>query len=78
MAWFFVDTQFAAWLPFEVLDRIRHVDLAPVDLSFFQALVQQFARRADKGAALFVLMISGRFTDHHHGDLWFLRRGSRF
>src|SRR5436190_22610191 len=41
---FLVDATFPARLPFEVLYRIRHVNLAAIDPGFFEGAIQNFAR----------------------------------
>jgi hypothetical protein len=66
--WLFVDAHFAARFPLEVLHRVRDVDLATIDLSLFQRLVEQLARRAHKGTALLVLLVAWLLSDHHDGN----------
>src|SRR5436190_9759459 len=61
-----VDPPLAAGLPLEVLDDVRHVDLAPVDPGFLERLVQELPRRADERLALLVLLIAGLLADEHH------------
>ncbi len=63
-----VNAQLAARLPIEMLDGIGYVDLLPIDLHLFQALIQQFPRWTNEGTACSVLVIPWLLADHHDGD----------
>jgi hypothetical protein len=70
-AWFLMDSQFAARFPFEVFHRIRDINIASIDPSLFQALIEKLAGWSDKRAAFLILTISGLLADHHDRDLPF-------
>ena len=58
-AGFLVDPKFAARFPFEVFDRICNVDLAPINLGFLKALIQQLSCRPNKRTSFFVFLFPG-------------------
>ena len=64
----FVNAQLAARLPLEMLDGVGYIHLLPIDLRFFQALIQQLSRWTDEGTACSVLVITWLLADHHDGD----------
>ena len=51
--------------PFEMFDDIRQVNFRPFNCCFFHRLVEQSARRADKGMTGQVFLIAGLFADEH-------------
>jgi hypothetical protein len=55
---FFVEPDFASWLPFEVFDGIGNVDIRPVDSSRLKALIKKLARGSYKWLPLLILMIA--------------------
>jgi hypothetical protein len=61
-----VNASFAARLPFEMLHRIRDVNLLAIDSRFFERAIHNFSRRSDKGFAGHILMIARLFTDQHN------------
>src|SRR5215467_15344811 len=61
----FVNASLALSLPFEVLNYIGHVDPATIDAGFSQRLVEQFACRAHKRAALEILVVAWLLADEH-------------
>jgi hypothetical protein len=63
----FVEPDFAARLPFEVLDRICDVDFAPLDTGLIEAVIQKPACRSHERAALNILAIAGLLANHHEG-----------
>src|SRR6266511_6359305 len=63
---FLVDAALAASLPLEMLDDVRHVDLAAVDPSVLEGLVQELAGRADERLARQVLLVARLLADEHH------------
>ena len=60
-----VQPPLAAQLPFEVLYRIRDVEMLPVDASGLERAVEQPARRTDEGQALLVLLVARLLADQH-------------
>ena len=74
----FVDAELATRLPFKVLNRVRHVDLATINFRFFKALIQQFPCRANKGPTLYVFLISRLLANHHDGDFGSSRSATCF
>ena len=60
-----VDTALAARLEFEMLDRVGHISARPFESGASRNLVEQLARRAEKGAAGQVLLIARLFPDDH-------------
>ncbi len=64
-AWFLMDSKFATRLPFEVLHRIRDIDVASIDPSFLQTLIEKLSGWSNKRAAFLILTISRLLADHH-------------
>ena len=64
--WLRVKAAFAAWLPLEVLHRVREVDLLARDLCLVERLVEEHARWADERTADEILAIPGLLADEHH------------
>ena len=63
--WLLVEAAVAAWLPFEVFDDVRHIDLFSVNPCLFQGAIKEFARRPHEGTALQVFIIPWLFADEH-------------
>jgi hypothetical protein len=74
---FLVDAEFTAGLPFEVLDRIRNINLSAVDIGLIQTFIQQFPSRTYKGSPLFIFLVARLLADHHDGDFGLRGFGSR-
>jgi hypothetical protein len=68
---FLMDSQFATRPPFEVLHRIRDINVAPIDPRLSEALFGKSAGWSDKKAAFFIFSISRLLADHHDGALRF-------
>src|ERR1700756_757991 len=73
-----MDTEFPTRLPFKVLDRVRHVDLATINFRFFKAFIQQFPCRTDKWPPLCVFLVSWLLANHHDGDFKLFRSATCF
>src|SRR6059058_3746512 len=58
-----VDASLAARLPLEVLDDVGDVDLAPVDASVLERLVEELSGRPDERLALQVLLVARLLAD---------------
>src|SRR4051794_28506052 len=54
-----VEPPLPAWFPFEMLDRIRHVDLVAFDAGGLERTIQQSPGRADERPPGAVLLITG-------------------
>lgn len=52
--------------PFEVFDRIGHVNFVALDLRFFERTVEQTTGGSDEGMTLPVFLISRLFADKYH------------
>src|SRR5204863_4717579 len=52
-------------LPFKMLHRIRHINVASIDSSLFQRLVHDFSRWPDERFAGDILVISRLFSNQH-------------
>jgi hypothetical protein len=50
----------------EMLDRVGHIDAPPVDPCGLECLVEQPARRADKGMTLAVLLVARLLAHQDH------------
>src|SRR5205807_3529454 len=61
-----VNAAFAAGLPLEVLDDVRHVDLRAVDAGFPEGPVEQAAGGSDERMPFQIFGVAGLFTDEHH------------
>ena len=53
-------------LPLEVLDRVGHVGLRPVDAGLREAVVEHPSGRPDEGPPREVLLVAGLLADEHH------------
>ena len=56
---------FAAPYPFEMFDRVGHVNLLARNSCFNQGLVKQTPRWPDEGSALPIFLVSGLLSDKH-------------
>jgi len=61
-----VKTSLAALRVLEVLDRVRHVDLAARDVREREGLVEQTACGTDERLACEIFVIARDFSDQHH------------
>src|SRR5262245_24799999 len=55
---FLVNPSLSTWLPFEVLDGVRHVRFIPIDAGFGQRLLENAACRSHERPSLQVFLIA--------------------
>ena len=60
-----VDPPLTSRRPFEMLDRIREVQLLAVETGFFEGVIEHPPGRADEGHAGQILLISWLLADEH-------------
>src|SRR2546422_11124064 len=60
-----VQAPLALRLPFEVLDRVRDIDMPAVDARLLERLVEHASRGADERLSFPVLAIAGLLSDEH-------------
>ena len=61
-----MDAALPALFEFEVFDRVRNIDLAPVDGGIAKRTVEQLARRSDKRVPLQVFFVSRLLANHEN------------
>jgi hypothetical protein len=61
-----VEAALAACLPLEVLDRVREIHVAPLDLRVGERLVEDASGRSDERVAGEVLAVAGLLAHQHH------------
>jgi hypothetical protein len=61
-----MEASFAAPYPFEMFDRIGHVNLLARNSRLSQRLVKQTPRRADEGMALLIFLVAWLLSDKQH------------
>ena len=66
----FVNTALASRLPFEVFDRIGHINFRSIDSCFHQSFVEQCSGGTDKWLALEVFLVPGLFPYKNHFGVW--------
>jgi hypothetical protein len=64
--WFLMNASFATRFPFEMLHRVRDVNLLAIDSGFFERAIHNFSRRSDKRFAGHILVIAGLLPDQHN------------
>jgi len=74
-AGFLVDTELTGRLAPEVLHRVGDINFSPVDVRFFETLIQQLSSRPDEWTTLLVFLLAGLFPDQHNFDLRLLCAG---
>ena len=57
----------SAWLPFEVLDDVGHVDLRSIDSRLDQRFVEEVSGRPDERLSLQIFLIAGLLANKHYG-----------
>src|SRR5439155_15441561 len=62
---FLMNSTFAARLPLKMLHRVRDVNLAAIDSSFFERAVHDRSRGSNKRSAGNILVIARLFADEH-------------
>src|SRR5882724_5235430 len=60
-----MDSALTSRLPFEMLHRIRHINVASIDSSLFERLVHDFSCRSDERFASDILVIPRLFSNQH-------------
>src|ERR1051326_3535302 len=63
--WFLMDPPFAARLPLEMFHRVGDVNFFPINSSFFQRLIHDFARRPNERFTGNIFVVSRLFADQH-------------
>src|SRR5688572_24282041 len=63
---FLVNAPLPFRFPFEVLHRVRDIDLVAVDARFLQRLVEQLSRRSHERLPLQIFVVAGLFAHEHH------------
>src|SRR5258706_6419583 len=68
-AWFLVDAPLAARLPFEVLDRVGEVDVAPQDAGILERLVEHRTGWSHEWDTLAVFLVARLLPNEHDARL---------
>src|SRR5262249_45750385 len=61
-----VQSALAPRLPFEVLDRVRHVRVAALDAGRLERAIEQPARRADERPPRTIFLVARDLAHEHH------------
>src|SRR5262249_13477304 len=60
-----MDPPFAARLPLEMLDDVRHIHLASIDARVFECAIEQFPRWTDERMTREILVVAGLLAHQH-------------
>ena len=69
--WFLMDTSFPARLPLKMFHGVRHINLGPINSSFFERSIHYFPSGSNERFTGDILIISRLFAhEHDKGVLW--------
>lgn len=72
-----VQAPLAAWFPFEMLDRVRQVDVCAFDAGFVECAIEHASGRADERHARAVFLVARLLADEHDARIGRTRAGHR-
>ena len=61
-----MDSAFPAGLPFEVFDRVRHVNLRPINSGVLERAIHDFSGRTHEWFARHIFVVARLFANQHH------------